>query len=168
MWEVFCSLYSIYHIWYIYKMSLDDSFTLSSEHSCRGLWGLVLDHISTHQLRNGVQIAALIPRLGPAGGSSALKQPISIRLSNKQALWSTSSWQRPHLCVSSIHSVHTDTSALCIFSGWSLHVLSMRTLNASKSFWVFLKLKLGAETERLMKQVRPQRRITSWASQEQI
>lgn len=49
-------------------------------HSCRGLWvrGLVPCHISAHQLRNGVQIAALIPRLSLAGGSSAPSQPISI------------------------------------------------------------------------------------------
>lgn len=54
--------------------------SLSGEHSCRGLKGLVLDHISTHQLRNSIQIAALIPVLGPAGGSSALKQPITVHL----------------------------------------------------------------------------------------
>lgn len=41
-------------------MSLDDS-VLSSGHSCRGLGGLVLARISTHQLRNSVEIAALIP-----------------------------------------------------------------------------------------------------------
>lgn len=61
---------------YIYKVSLDESFALGGGHSCRGLGGLVLDHISTHQLRNGVQIAALIPRLGPEGGSSAAGRPI--------------------------------------------------------------------------------------------
>lgn len=42
-------------------MSLDDSFEPNSGHSCRGHGGLVLAHISTHQLRNGVEIAALIP-----------------------------------------------------------------------------------------------------------
>lgn len=58
-------------------MSLDDSFVLNSGHSCRGLGGLVLAHISTHQLRNGVEIAALIPgwvrREDPprSGGQSA-------------------------------------------------------------------------------------------------
>lgn len=76
---------SNYIILDIYKVSLHDSFTLSGGHSCRGLWGLVLDQISTHQLRNDVQIAALIPRLGPAGGSSAPKWPISIHL--KQMLF---------------------------------------------------------------------------------
>lgn len=50
------------------------------EHSCwgPGLEGLVLYHISAHQLRNGVQIAALIPRLSLAGRSSAASRPISI------------------------------------------------------------------------------------------
>lgn len=49
------------------------------EHSCWGLWveGLVPYRISAHQLRNGVQIAALIPRLSLAGRSSAPSQPIS-------------------------------------------------------------------------------------------
>lgn len=54
-------LLTVYSVFDIYKVSLDDSFTLNSGHSCRGLKGLVLDHISTHQLRNCVQIAALIP-----------------------------------------------------------------------------------------------------------
>lgn len=58
-------------------MSLDVSFVLNSGHSCRGLKGLALAHISTHQLRNGVEIAALIPgwvrREDPphSGGQSA-------------------------------------------------------------------------------------------------
>lgn len=74
MWLFWC-------IWYIrsvYKVSLDDSFTLSSGHSCREVAGLVRDRISTHQLSNRVQIAALIPRLGPAGGPWALGQPMGI------------------------------------------------------------------------------------------
>lgn len=58
-------------------MSLDVSFVLNSGHSCGGLEGLALAHISSHQLRNGVEIAALIPgrvrREDPphSGGQSA-------------------------------------------------------------------------------------------------
>lgn len=86
-------------------MSLDDSFTLSSGHSCRGLEGLVLYHISTHQLRNSVQIAALIPRLGPAGGSSALKQPITVLLQQMSSLIDLQLTAASPLCVQ--HSLST-------------------------------------------------------------
>ena len=75
-----------YAVFVIYKVSLDDSFTLSGEHSCRGLGGLVLDHISTHQLRNSVQIATLIPLLSPSGGSPALDRPITTHLQQTSSL----------------------------------------------------------------------------------
>ncbi len=107
MWEDLCSLYILYStiIFDIYKVSLDDSFTLSCGHSCRGLRGLVLDHISTHQLRNGVQIAVLIPQLGPAGGSSALNQPIGILLQQTSSLIDSQLTAASPLCVQ--HSLST-------------------------------------------------------------
>lgn len=71
----------------------------SCGHSCKGLRGLVLDHISTHQLRNGVQIAGLIPQLGPAGGSSVLKQPISIPLQQTSSLIDLQLTAASPLCV---------------------------------------------------------------------
>lgn len=89
----------------IYKVSLDDSFTLSGGHSCRGLRGLGVDQISSHQLRNGVQIAALIPKPGPVGGSSALKQPISIHLQQMRPLIDLQLTVASPLCVQ--HTLRT-------------------------------------------------------------
>lgn len=105
----------------------------SGGHSCRGLWvgGLVLDHISAHQLRNSVQIAALIPGPGLAGGSSMPQQPIGVTWPTKRSsLIGLGGWQRPHGRVSGTLSVHTNTSALCIFSGGggALGLPDMRTL----------------------------------------
>lgn len=105
---------SNYIILDIYKVSLDDSFTLSGGHSCRGLGGLVLDQISTHQLRNGVQIAALIPRLGPAGGSSALKQPIRMHLQQMRSLIDLQLTAASPLCVQHTVSTYRHFSTLYI------------------------------------------------------
>lgn len=113
-------------------MSLDVSLVLNSGHSCRGLEGLALAHVSTHQLRNGVEIAALIP----GRGSSALRRPIGGFLRNGALML------MPPLCVSNFYRAHTDTSARCIFSG--LHYLRMRTLNAARCFRLLLKAKLCA------------------------
>lgn len=103
-----------YIIFDIYKVSLDDSFTLCGGHSCRGLRGLVLDHISTHQLRNGVQIAALIPRLGPAGGSSALRHPISINFQQMSSLIDLQLTAVSPLCVQRSLSTYRHFSTLYI------------------------------------------------------
>lgn len=82
IWALICRSYLIY-----IKCLWMTSSHFSGGHSCRGLWvrGLVLDHISAHQLRNGVQIAALIPGLGPAGGPSTPEQPIAVTSPTKRS-----------------------------------------------------------------------------------
>jgi len=107
------AVYSIFN-YIIYKASLDDSFVLSGEHSCRGLGGLVVDRISTHQLRSCVQIAALIPLLGPAGGHSELKQPIAVLLQQTSALIDLQMTAVSPLCAQHSLSTYWHFSALYI------------------------------------------------------
>lgn len=120
-------------------MSLDDSFTLNSGHSCRGLRGLALDHISPHQLRNGVQIAALIPGLVRREELCAHAANQRPRPANELFDRLTTDSSLTSVCPA--FSVHSDTSALSIFSGRPLHFFSMRAPDAEKCFWVFSEIK---------------------------